>query len=78
MSQIAVELVPNREQGGFTAQVPDIPAYGEGETEEEAIADLRGALRDFIDTLGLDYALDRLVSSGLRRLDWDLAELVSD
>ena len=34
--QLCVELIPDHEQGGFTARVPDIPAYGEGETEEEA------------------------------------------
>ena len=28
----------------YTTRVPDIPAYGEGETEEEAIADLKEAL----------------------------------
>ena len=36
---ITVELIPDHEQGGFTARLPDIPAYGEGETEDEAIAD---------------------------------------
>jgi predicted RNase H-like HicB family nuclease len=78
MSQIVVELVPDPEHGGFTARLPDIPAYGEGETEEEALAELREALRGYIDTLGLDDALDRLAMSGTHDLDWDLAELVSD
>jgi hypothetical protein len=36
MSQyIVVEIIPDPEEGGFTARVPDLPAYGEGETEEE-------------------------------------------
>ena len=39
-----VGLIPDLEQGGFTARVPDIPAYGEGDTEDAAIADLREAL----------------------------------
>jgi predicted RNase H-like HicB family nuclease len=39
MRQLTVELIPDLEEGGYTARVPDIPAYGEGETEEEAIAD---------------------------------------
>jgi predicted RNase H-like HicB family nuclease len=77
MSQIAIELIADPEQPGFTARVPDIPAYGDGETEEEAIAVLREALRDFIGTFGLDDALDRLVSTGVCA-DWELAELVSD
>ena len=77
MNQIVVELVPDPD-GGFTAQVPDIPAYGEGETEEEALAELREALRGYIDTLGLDDDLDRLAASGSPGLDWELAELVSD
>lgn len=41
---LVVELIPDEEEGGFTARIPDIPAYGEGDTEEEAIADLRKAL----------------------------------
>lgn len=41
---LTMELRPEPKEGGFTARVPDIPAYGEGETEEEAIADLREAL----------------------------------
>src|SRR5207248_1305313 len=33
MPRLTVELIPDPEQGGFTARIPDIPAYGEGETE---------------------------------------------
>jgi predicted RNase H-like HicB family nuclease len=78
MKQIVVELVPDPDHGGFTAQVPDIPAYGAGETEEEALDELREALRGYIDTLGFDEALDRLAPSAAPGLDWELAELVSD
>lgn len=67
MGQLAVELIPDVEQGGFTARVPDIPAYGEGETEDEAIADLREALRGYIETFGLDDALSRVSSPSIRR-----------
>ena len=67
MGQLAVELIPDVEQGGFTARVPDIPAYGEGETEEEAIADLRKALRGYIETFGLEDALSRVSSPSIRR-----------
>ena len=38
--QLTVEIIPDPDLGGITARVPDIPAYGEGETKEEALADL--------------------------------------
>ena len=60
MNQVPVEIIPDTEEGGFTARVPDIPAYGEGETEEEAIADLKEALQGYIATFGLEDALARL------------------
>jgi predicted RNase H-like HicB family nuclease len=63
MPQISVELIPDLELGGFTARVPDLPAYGEGETEEEAIADLKEAIRAYIEAFGLDDALARISAS---------------
>jgi predicted RNase H-like HicB family nuclease len=75
MSRLTVEIIPDPEQGGFTARVPDIPAYGEGETEEQAIEDLREALRGYIETFGLEDALARISRPSIRELDWDLAEL---
>jgi len=75
MSEIVVELIPDPEEGGFTARIPDIPAYGEGETEEEAIADLREAIRGYIETFGVEDAQSRITSPTIRRLDWDLTEL---
>ena len=76
MSQIAIELIPDPEIGGFTAIVPDIPAYGEGETEEEAIADLKEALIGYIEAFGLDDLLARLLQPiAIRHLDWDLRRL---
>jgi predicted RNase H-like HicB family nuclease len=50
---LTIELIPDPEQGGFTARLPDIPAYGEGETEQEAIEDLKEAVRGYIETFGL-------------------------
>jgi predicted RNase H-like HicB family nuclease len=55
--------------------VPDIPAYGEGETEEQALEDLREALRGYIEAFGLEDALSRISRPSIRELDWDLAEL---
>lgn len=74
---LAIELIPDPEVGGFTACLPDIPAYGEGETPEAAIADLKESLRTYIEAVGLDEALQRLrPAAELRRLDWNLADLV--
>ena len=74
--QLTVELIPDPEEGGFTARVPDIPAYGEGDTEEEAIADLKEALQAYIEAFGLEDALMRInAPSALHRLDWDLQSL---
>ncbi len=72
---LIVELIPDEEQGGFTARIPDIPAFGEGETEDEAIADLQEAVRGYIETFGLAAALARVSHPTFRQLDWDLAEI---
>ena len=61
MSQSTIELIPDPLQGGFTARMPDIPAYGEGETEGQAIADLQDALKGYIATFGIDDAMSRRV-----------------
>jgi predicted RNase H-like HicB family nuclease len=74
MHNITVELIRDDEQKGFTARLPDIPAYGEGENEDEAIADLKEALRGYIETYGLDDALSRVTAPSVRQLDWDLTE----
>ena len=72
MNRVIVEIIADPDEGGFTARVPDVPAYGEGETEEQAIADLNEALRGYIETFGLDDALARVSSPTVRQLDWDL------
>ena len=71
---LTVEIIPDLEQGGFTARLPDIPAYGEGETENEAIDDLKEALRGYVEAFGLDDALSRVAQPALRIVDIDLAE----
>jgi predicted RNase H-like HicB family nuclease len=75
MKKLVVEIIPDREHGGFTACIPDIPAYGEGDTEDDAIADLREALRAYVETFGIDEALSRVNPPHVRQLDWDLAEI---
>jgi predicted RNase H-like HicB family nuclease len=57
---LSVELIRDPDLGGFTARLPDIPAYGEGETEDEAIRDLKDAVLGYIETFGLEDALSRL------------------
>lgn len=77
MEKITVEIIPDEEQGGFTARVPDIPAYGEGETEQEAIADLKEALRAYIETFGLEDARACInAPATLRELEFNLSSLV--
>jgi len=60
MPGLTVEIIPDTEQGGFTARVPDIPAYGEGSTEDEAIADLKEALAAYVEAFGIEDALARV------------------
>ena len=75
-TQLIVELIPDEEQGGFTATVPDIPAYGEGETEAEAVEDLKEALRLYIEVRGIDNAISLVRPRAvIRQLDLDLTEL---
>jgi len=75
MKRLTVELIPDTEQGGFTARVPDIPAYGEGATEDDAIADLRDALIAYIEAFGFEDAMSRLnPPTALRSLDLELED----
>ncbi len=57
---LTIELIPDPDQGCFTARLPNVPAYGEGETENEAIDDLKEALRGYVETFGLEDVLSRL------------------
>ncbi len=76
MRGLTVEIIPDLEQGGFTARVPDIPAYGEGDTEEEAVADLKEALSAYVEAFGLEDALARVnAPTSLRKLDLQLEDL---
>ena len=76
MNELTVELIQDPDLGGFTARLPDIPAYGEGATEEEAIADLEEAIRGYIQAFGLEDALHRLVQPVLiRRIRWNLTAM---
>lgn len=50
---VTIEVIPDPHEGGFTARLHDIPAYGEGDTEDEAIDVLKEAIRGYIETFGL-------------------------
>lgn len=71
---INVELIEDEGIGGFTAQIPGIPAYGEGDTEEEAIADLKEAVAAYVSAYGIEDALARLGSPSVRTLSISLEE----
>lgn len=71
-----IELIPDPENGGFTARIPDVPAYGEGETEEAAIADLQEALRGYAEAFGVEDLQKRMhFVSDVRRAKLDLSTL---
>ncbi len=75
LPNVTVELIPDRELGGFTAFIPDVPALGEGETEQEAIADLEICLRGYIEQYGIEDVLSRIIApSQIRQIN--LGELV--
>lgn len=77
--RVVVEIIPDPEVGGFTARIPDIPAYGEGETEAEAIADLKEAIKGYVEAFGREDALSRMaIPSAIREVDWDLEQLASE
>lgn len=71
--RFCIEIIPDEEQGGFMAHIPSIPAYGEGETEEEAIIDLKDALALYVEVRGIDDALSLVVMpSKIRFVTWKL------
>ena len=53
--------------------MPDIPAYGEGATEDDAMADLREAVAAYVEQFGMEDALARVNQPiALRELDLEL------
>jgi predicted RNase H-like HicB family nuclease len=50
-----VVLIPDIEMGGFTAIVPSLPGcISEGDTEEEALANIKEAIELYIEVLTED------------------------
>lgn len=74
MKPINIELIPDEEVGGFTAQIRGIPAYGEGRTEDEAIKDLKEAVAAYVSAFGIEDALARIMRPAFRTLPMSLKE----
>lgn len=51
---LSIECEQEDEGLGFRAHLPGIPAYGDGETEEEAVRCLIGALTTYLAAFGED------------------------
>ncbi len=74
MKTINIELTPDKEVGGFTAQIPGIPAYGEGETESQAITDLKEAVSAYVSAFGIEDAIAHIARPAIRSLSMSLEE----
>lgn len=74
MKPITLEIIPDAKVGGFTARILGIPAYGEGESEEAAIADLKEGVGAYVSAFGMDDALAHITSPAVRTLDVTLEE----
>jgi len=59
---VTAELTPDEEEGGYSVYCPELDIYTQGETAEEAIANLREAAEGYIEVVGLD-GLGLLVAS---------------
>ena len=74
--KILVELNVRLEQGKLEARIPDVPVIGEGETEDEAIANLKQSFYDYAKRVGLQTALSQFnFPSAFRYLEWDIPEI---
>ena len=60
LPNVTIEFIPDPDEGGFTAHIPDIPAYGEGATKQEAVEDLKVGVQAFVEENGMEATLARL------------------
>ncbi len=50
--RFAVAIHPDPEDGGYVASIPSLPGvYGQGETEDEALEDVREALEFTLESM---------------------------
>lgn len=62
MDVVTVAFVWDEKLRRFSAYIPDVPAYGEGTTKEEALADLRKAIALYVEEVGRDHFLSEVVA----------------
>ncbi len=73
--RVPVHLEHDDELNLYSAYVPDIPGCGEGETEAEAIADLKESLRAYIEARGIEKAMS-LIRPRAQVRELDLTEVI--
>ena len=74
--KMLVQLIPDPTLGTFTARVPEVPGCGEGDTPEEAVADLWDALIGFVTSAGPEEARELFMNVGYAEVDWDLEDVI--
>lgn len=62
MDAVTVAFIWDEKLHRFSAYVSDVPAYGEGATKEEALADLRKAIALYIEEVGRDQFLSEVIA----------------
>jgi|GEM_PF-4420137 len=76
LPNVTIELIHDTEQDRWTAHLSDIPAYGEGASEQEAIDDLKTGIQLFVEENGIEATILRINSpSHIREVN--LEELVA-
>lgn len=66
---VTAELTPDEEEGGYSVYCPELDIYTQGETIEEAVANLREAAEGYIEVVGLDNVSLRPKPSIRRELE---------
>ena len=54
--QISAELIPDPKNGGYTVYCPEFDIMTQGEEPNEAISNLKEALRGYIKVIGIKQA----------------------
>ena len=61
MSMITIAYVWDKDLKRFSAYIPDVAAYGEGATKEEALQSLKQALVLYIEEVGKEQFLSEVI-----------------
>ena len=54
--QISAELIPDTHNGGYTVYCPEFDIMTQGDDPDEAIANIKEAVRGYIKTVGIKKA----------------------